>query len=64
MTPLVGFVLLAASLAVFVYSLPRGGKTARFVGGPWEGYVVVGLICIMGLGLMLAVTGAIGLAKG
>ena len=59
-----GVILLAASMAAFVKALPRDGKTAKFVGSQWEGYVVVGLICVFGLGLMLAVTGAIQLIKG
>ena len=64
MTMLVGAVILAASLAAFVYSLPRGGRTAKFVGSPWEGYIVVGLVCLLGLGLLLTITGAIELARG
>jgi hypothetical protein len=64
MTLLVGAVLLAASLAVFVISLPRGGRTAKFVGGPFEGYVVVGLVVLMGLGLLFTITGAVELIRG
>ena len=64
MNLLVGVVLLAASLAAFSYSLPRGGKTAKFVGSQWEGFIVVGMICVIGFGLMLAITGAIELIKG
>ena len=64
MTMLVGAVLLAASLAVYVYSLPRGGRTARFVGSAWEGYIVVGLVCLLGLGLLLTITGTIELIRG
>lgn len=61
---LVGVVLLAASLAVFMYSMPRHGKTAKFVGGPLEGYIVVGLVCLFGLGLLVAVTGIVDAIKG
>jgi len=64
MTMLVGAVLLAASLAVYVYSLPRGGRTARFVGSPWEGYIVVGLVCLLGLGLLLTITGTVEWIRG
>ena len=64
MTLFAGVVLLAASGAAFLYSLPRDGKTARFVGGQSEGYVVVGLVCALGLGLVLALTGALELIKG
>lgn len=61
---LIGVVLLAASLAVFVYSMPRHGKTAKFVGGPWEGYIVVGLVVLFGLGLLVAITGVVDATKG
>ena len=53
MTLFAGIAITVASLAIFLYSLPRGGKTARFVGGRTEGYIVVGLVCLFGLGLML-----------
>lgn len=53
MTLILGLVLLLAAVGAFVFSLPRGGKTARFVGSKWEGYAVVLLICAFGLGLML-----------
>jgi hypothetical protein len=38
--------------------LPKEGRTARFVGSEWEGYVVVAYICIFGLGVLLLVNGA------
>ena len=43
-----GIVLVLLSLGAFVYSLPRHGKTARFVGTEWEGYVVVMMIGVLG----------------
>jgi hypothetical protein len=58
MTLLVGLVLTLAALAAFAYSMPRGGKTAKFVGSKWEGYIVVGMICVFGLGLMMMINGA------
>jgi hypothetical protein len=58
-----GIVLLLGAAACFIYSLPRGGKTARFVGGEWEGYAVVAMIGGMGIGILLIVTGAISLAN-
>ena len=64
MTLLIGAALLAASLAVFLHSLPRGGRTARSVGGPWEGYIVVVLVGLLGLGLLLTITGAVELRRG
>ena len=39
-----GLLLVLLSGAAFVYSLPREGKTARFVGTEWEGYAVVLMI--------------------
>jgi len=64
MTPLIaGVVLVLLSMAAFFYSLPRGGKLAPFVGGPWEGYIVVAMIACLGVGAMLVITGATQLLK-
>jgi hypothetical protein len=57
MVLLLGVVLMAAAAAVFVFSLPRGGRTARFVGTEWEGYAVVAMLCTLGVGVMLTITG-------
>jgi hypothetical protein len=64
MTLLAGIILAVVSLAFFVRSLPKDGRTAKFVGGQSEGYIVVTLICFFGLGLMLAITGFSSLIKG
>ncbi len=56
MTLILGIIIFLAAAAAFVFWLPRGGKTARFVGTEWEGYVVVLLICAFGLGSMLVVS--------
>ena len=56
MTLILGIALVLAAVAAFVFSLPRGGKTARFVGSEWEGYIVVLLICAFGLGSMLVLS--------
>ena len=51
-----GIALVALAFAAFFYSMPRGGKTARFVGSEWEGYVVVVMLCVFGIGAMLVVS--------
>ncbi len=62
MTLIFGLVLVVLATAAFIYSLPRGGRPARFVGTEWEGYVVVGLIGAIGIGLIMTLSGAIRLA--
>jgi hypothetical protein len=64
MTLVIGVLLVVGTVAIFVFSLPRGGKTARFVGHEWEGYVVVAILCVFGFGLMLVVSGGVQLLKG
>ncbi len=59
-----GLVLTIAAAAVFYFSLPRGGKTARFVGTEYEGYVVVAMIGVLGIGVIMAIVGATSLLKG
>jgi hypothetical protein len=56
-----GIVLMLGAAACFVYSLPRDGKTARFVGGEWEGYAVVAMIGGVGIGILLIITATISL---
>ena len=58
-----GVALIALALAAFVYSLPRGGRTARFVGTEWEGYVVTTMIGVAGIGFILSLDGAAALMK-
>ena len=64
MTLLAGLVLVVAAVAAFVSSMPRGGKTARFVGTEWEGYAVVIMIGVVGIGAIMAIAGATALIKG
>lgn len=52
-----GIVLVALTGGAFVYSLPRRGKSAWFVGSELEGYVVVAMIGSFGIGLMLVMAG-------
>ena len=63
MTLLFGLALLALAAGAFVYSLPRGGRTVPYVGTEWEGYVVAGLIGMLGIGLLLSLVGLAGLSK-
>ncbi len=58
MTLIFGIVLVALAVFAFVSSLPRGGKLARFVGTAWEGYAVVLMIVVLGMGAILAISGA------
>jgi hypothetical protein len=54
-----GIVLIALVVALFVYSLPRKGKPAGFVGTPWEPYIAILLISGLGLGVLVTVSGVI-----
>ena len=58
-----GIALMALTAASFVYSLPRGGRTAPFVGTQWEGYAVVLMIAAFGVGAMLVFSGTVQLTK-
>jgi hypothetical protein len=58
-----GILLMVLAAVAFVYSLPRGGKTAWFVGAEWEGYVVVSMIGSLGVGAMLVFAGTAQLLK-
>lgn len=58
-----GIALMVLALAVFIYSMPRGGKTARFVGTEWEGYAVTTMIGILGIGFILSIVGVASLMK-
>jgi hypothetical protein len=58
-----GLALIALAVAAFLYSLPRGGKTAPFVGTEWEGYAVTTMIGTAGIGFILSLTSLIALVK-
>ena len=58
-----GIAMAVLGLSAFVYSLPRGGKVAAFVGSQWEGYVVVLIIGFFAVGLILSLLGTIELMK-
>jgi hypothetical protein len=54
-----GIVVMVLMGGFFAYSLPRGGRSAWYVGSEWEGYIVVVMIGSFGVGLMFAVQGLI-----
>ena len=54
---IVGVVLAVTAAMAFYWSLPRGGKTAWFVGKEWEGYAVVTILMTFALGIVLALGG-------
>ena len=58
-----GLALIVFAATVFYLSLPRDGRVARFVGTEWEGYAVVGMIGLMGIGVIATIVGTISLFK-
>ncbi|HSL80577.1 MAG TPA: hypothetical protein VK877_13055 [Pseudolabrys sp.] len=56
---LAGVISLFLACGLFVYSLPRGGKFAWFVGSQWEPYITILIVSGFVLGVLFAVTGAI-----
>ena len=52
-----GGMLVASAIAFFVFSLPRGGKLARFVGQPWESPTVLGAVCALAVGFSVMLFG-------
>ncbi len=63
MVLIVGAVLIAAAVVGFMYSLPRGGTVAPFVGTAWEPYVVVLIVGGLCFGIVMTINGVIELAK-
>ena len=57
MTIIIGLACAALGLGAFIYSLPRGGKRAFFVGTEWEAYAVVMMLCLLATGLVLTLVG-------
>jgi len=57
MSVIIGLVFVVMAVAAFVYSLPRGGRYAPFVGTEWEAYVVVAMIGLLAAGLVMTVVG-------
>jgi hypothetical protein len=63
MTVITGVVFVVVAVTAFIYSLPRGGRVARFVGTNWEGYAVVMMISLLASGAVLIVSGLSELAN-
>jgi len=56
---IIGVVVLAATIALLVALLPRGGRTHRFVDTEFEPYVAVVLTALVALSFTLLLSGAL-----
>lgn len=56
-----GLVVFVATIGVFVFMLPRGGRTHRFVGTEAEPYVAVLITAGVALSFTLTLSGILGL---
>jgi hypothetical protein len=54
-----GLLLLVVGMALFLYMLPRGGQTHRFVGTELEPYVAVAFTAAAAVSFTLFLSGAI-----
>jgi hypothetical protein len=63
MTVIIGVVFVVLAVTAFVYSLPRGGRLARFVGTEWEPYAVVMMISFLATGLVMTIVGIVEFAQ-
>jgi hypothetical protein len=62
MTSLIaGIAVLIATVGIFLFCLPRGGKYHRFVGTEYEPYVAVAFTAAVALSFTLTLTGILGL---
>ena len=59
-----GLVVMAATVAAFIYMMPRHGKMHRFVGTELEAYVGVAFCSAVALGCTMILSGAINFATG
>jgi hypothetical protein len=59
-----GAIIFVVAVALFWYSLPRGGKTNRFVGTALEPYVAVAFCVGIGLSFILMLFGASAFMEG
>ena len=60
-TLIAGIVVLGVTIGLFVWLLPRDGKTHRFVGTELEPYVAVALTAGVALSFTLTLSGILGL---
>lgn len=64
MSNALGLLLITFAIATIALSLPRGGKLARYAGTPWEGPIVLATVCILAVGIVLAMFGTPHILKG
>ena len=57
MNVIIGLSFVGLAVTTFIYSLPRGGRVARFVGTEWEAYAVVMMISLLAVGVVMTVVG-------
>ena len=58
-----GAIIFAVGAVLFWYSLPRGGKTHRFVGTELEPYVAVAFCAAVAISFTLMLSGVIALME-
>ena len=59
MQSVIGIVITIVAAVAIVWSLPRAGRTAWYVGSAWEGYVVVAMVGAFGIGIAMTVGGLV-----
>jgi hypothetical protein len=52
-----GGLLVVSTIMFLAFSLPRRGKLARYVGTPWESFIVLGAVGALAIGFMLMLFG-------
>ena len=60
---ILGGVVLLSALGIFLYCLPRGGKTHRLVGTEFEPYVAVAIVAGLAVSFVLMLSGVIELVE-
>jgi hypothetical protein len=58
---LAGVAVLAATVVLFIWMLPRGGRPHRFVNTEFEPYIGVAFTAAVALGFTMALSGLIAL---
>ena len=55
----IGILLFIGAVIAFRFSLPKNGKPRRFVGTQLESPIVIAILLAAGLGLLMALMGAV-----
>ena len=63
MTAIIGIAFVVLAVTAFIYSLPRRGRLAPFVGTNWEPYAVVMIVVLLGAGVVMIISGITELAN-